>query len=343
MKAMVINQHGGLDVFQFRDRPEPTLREQEILIRVQATSVNPVDYKIRRGSMITRKFPLILGYDVSGTVVALGKAVSQFKLGDEVYASPNLFGDGANAQYVAVDSRTAALKPQSLDHVASAVLPLVCLTAWESLHARVRIPHGQTVLIHAGAGGVGHIAVQLAKLHGCRVITTAGRDESIGFCRETLKADEVIDYRATDFSARMMEITRGKGAPVILDFVGGEVFEKSMECIAVNGQLVTIVPTTTAAITDKLFLKNVSLHYEFMGAPTLYGIEPERQGEILRIIANLVDAGHLQPHISHRIPLSELAKGHELQEQGHVIGKVAVLVAEDEEMVVGGSEQQLSH
>jgi NADPH2:quinone reductase len=333
MKAMVINQHGGLDVFQFRDRPEPTLRERDILIRVQATSVNPVDYKIRRGGMITRKFPLILGYDVSGTVVAMGKAVSRFKLGDEVYASPNLFGDGANAQYVAVDSRTAALKPKSLDHVASAVLPLVSLAAWESLHERVRIPHGQTLLIHAGAGGVGHIAVQLAKLHGCRVITTAGRNESIGFCREILRTDEVIDYRTTDFSARMMEISRGKGAPVILDFVGGEVFEKSMECIAANGQLVTIVPTTTEAITDKLFIKNVSLYYEFMGAPTMYGIQPERQGEILRIIANLVDGGYLKPHISHRIPISELSKGHELQEQGHVMGKIAVLVAEDKEMV----------
>ena len=108
---MVINQHGSLDVFQFRDRPEPTLREQDILIRVQATSVNPLDYKIQRGDMITRKFPLILGYDVSGTVVALGKAVSRFKPGDEVYAAPNLFGDAANAQYVvAVDSRTARLR-----------------------------------------------------------------------------------------------------------------------------------------------------------------------------------------------------------------------------------------
>ncbi len=332
MKAMVINQQGGLDVFQLRERPEPTLREQDILIRVHATAVNPVDYKIRRGSMVTRKFPLILGYDVSGTVVALGKAVTQFKLGDEVYASPNLFGDGANAEYVAVDSRAAALKPKILDHVASAVLPLVSLTAWESLHERARIPHGQTVLIHAGAGGVGHIAVQLAKLHGCRVITTAGRDESIKFCRETLKADEVIDYRTTDFAERVMEIYHGKGCPVIMDFVGSEVFEKSMDCIAVNGQLVTIVPTTTTSINEKLFLKNATLYYEFMGAPMVYSIKPERQGEILTIIANLVDAGYLKPYVSEKIPLSDLSKGHELQEKGHVMGKIAVLVADDSGM-----------
>ena len=334
MKAMVINQQGGLDVFRLRERPEPSLREQDILIQVHATSVNPVDYKIRRGNMVTRKFPLILGYDVSGTVAALGKAVTQFKLGDEVYASPNLYGDGANGEYVAVDSRTAALKPKTLDHVSSAVFPLVCLTAWESLHERARIPHGQTVLIHAGAGGVGHIAVQLAKLHGCRVITTAGRDESIQFCKETLKADEVIDYRTTDFAERVMEIYQGKGCPVIMDFVGGEVFEKSMDCIAVNGQLVTIVPTTTASINDKLFLKNATLHYEFMGTPTVYNINPQKQGEILTIIANLVDAGYLRPHVSEKIPLSDLSKGHELQEKGHVMGKIAVLVAGDPGMEV---------
>src|SRR6185437_7199701 len=129
-------------------------------------------------------------------------------------------------ELVALDARSAARKPAALDHAAAAALPLVSQTAWQALHLRARIAPGQSVLIHAGAGGVGHIAVQLAKLHGCRVITTAGRDESLAFCREVLHADEVIDYRRTDFVERTKQLTDGRGVPVVLDTVGGEVFQK---------------------------------------------------------------------------------------------------------------------
>ena len=182
MRAMVIEEFGEPSVLKMKDMPEPELGEQDLLIEVYAAGLNPVDTKIRRGAHGEKQFPLTLGFDVSGVVRAVGERVEHFQEGDEVYASPSLARHGSNAEYVAVDARTAALKPKKLDHPQAAALPLATLTAWESLHDRAKIHPGETVLIHAGAGGVGHFAVQLAKLHGCRVITTASREESIALC-----------------------------------------------------------------------------------------------------------------------------------------------------------------
>ncbi len=326
MKAMVITAHGDPEVFALQDQPDPVVGDYDLLVAVRATSINPVDCRVRRASSVPRQFPLILGYDVSGIVVALGAQVTHFQMGDEVYASPNVFRPGANAEYVAVDSRSASRKPKNLDHAAAAALPLVALTAWEALHTRAQITAGESVLIHAGVGGVGHIAIQLAKLHGCRVITTAGRPESIAFCRDVLKADEVINYQTTDAAQRVLEMTDGKGCSLILDTVGGSVFEQSMDCIAINGQLVTIVPTTTDTIAQKLFLKNVTLHYTFMGVPTAYNLNPERHGKLLGALTNLVEAELLSPHIMRQIHWLDLPGGHRLQETGHVMGKIVVTV-----------------
>jgi NADPH2:quinone reductase len=324
---MVIREHGAPDVLKLEERPEPELRETDVLVEVHATSVNPTDTKTRlRGS--GREFPLLLGFDVSGIVVRCGPRATQWKPGDEIFASPNLFRNGANADYVAIDARSAARKPASVDHATAAVLPLVCQTAWEALHLHARIQPGQTVLIQAGAGGVGHIAVQLAKLHGCRVITTAGREESIAFCRDVLRADEVIDYRNTNVVERVKELTDGKGVPVAFDTVGGSVFLQCIDCVAVSGQVVTILGGSTS-IADRgqsLLYRNVSIHYEFMGIPTIHEIEPERPGQILAGIARLVDAGLLRPHVSHRFPLERVADGHAQVETGRTIGKVAIIV-----------------
>jgi NADPH:quinone reductase len=258
--------------------------------------------------------------------VRCGPSVKQWKAGDVVFAAPNLFRDGANADYVAIDGRSAARKPTTVDHVTAASLPLVSQTAWEALHLRARIQPGQTVLIHAGAGGVGHIALQLARLHGCRVITTAGREESIAFCRDVLHAEEVIDYRRTDFAERTQELTNGRGVPVIIDTVGGDVFQKSLECVSVNGQVVTILGSGTGDRGRGLLYKNVTIHYEFMGIPTAHEIEPERPGQILTGIAQLVDAGLLEPCVSHALPLERVAEGHRQIETGRTIGKVAITV-----------------
>jgi len=324
---MVIREHGAPGVLKLEELPEPELRDTDMLVEVRATSVNPVDTKVRQRAG-TREFPIVLGYDLSCVVVRCGPRATQWKPGDEIIATPNLFRNGANADYVAIDARSAARKPQSVDHATAAVLPLVSQTAWEALHLRARIHPGQTVLVHAGAGGVGHIAVQLARLHGCRVITTASREESIAFCRDVLRADEVIDYRKTNVVERIKEITDGKGLPVVFDTVGGDVFLQSIDCCAVNGQVVTILGASASTADRGQFLlyRNVTVHYEFVGIPTAYEIEPERPGHILAGISRLVDAGLLRPRVSHRFPLERVAEGHAQVETGRTLGKVAITV-----------------
>jgi NADPH2:quinone reductase len=184
------------------------------------------------------------------------------------------------------------------------------------------------VLIHGGAGGVGHIAVQLAKLHGCQVITTAGREESLAFCRDTLRADHVVDYRKEDVVERVQALTAGHGVPVAFDTVGGDGFVQCLDCVAVNGHVVTILGGSTDLKQrgQILLYRNVTISYEFMGIPTAHEIEPERPAQILATIARLVDAGALRPEVRHRFTLERLADAHRQVETGHTIGKVAVVV-----------------
>ena len=328
MRAMVQREHGAPDVLHLEDLPEPSLRDTDVLVEVHATSVNPVDTKVRARATVPREWPLLLGYDVSGVVVRCGSRATQWKPGDEIFAAPNLFRPGANAEYVALDARSAARKPATLDHATAAVLPLVSQTAWEALHLRARIQPGQAVLIHAGAGGVGHVAVQLAKLHGCRVIATAGREESLAFCRDVVRADEVIDYRRQDVVQAVQALTAGKGVPVALDTVGGDVFVQCLDCVGVNGHVVTILGGSTDLKQrgQALLYRNVTMSYEFMGIPTAHEIEPQRPGEILATIAKLADAGGLRPEVRHRFPLERLADAHRQVETGRTVGKVAVLV-----------------
>jgi NADPH2:quinone reductase len=323
---MVVTEFGPPEVLKLQQMPQPRPGPADLLIEVHAAALNPIDFKIRRGAFGKgRKFPFIPGYDVSGVVREMGPEAQGFKIGDAVYASPSLVRDGADAEFVCLDARTVAPKPAALDHLHAAALPLVTLTTWESLLLRARIQPGETVLIHAGGGGVGHVAVQLAKHHGCRVLTTASRDESIDLCRR-LGADVIINYAKEDFVERVKQETGGRGCPVILDAVGDQVFDRSLDCIAVNGRLITCVGTPSAEIAQKLFRKNATLYFEFMGAPTVYGVRLESQGEILRAAAKLVDDGKLKPHVSRVLELEELAEAHRLQESGHVTGKLVVRV-----------------
>jgi NADPH2:quinone reductase len=326
MRAIVVTEFGGPEVLQPKDMPVPVPGEHDLLIEVHACGLNPIDFKVRRGALAKgRQLPIILGFDVSGVVREVGKAVTAFHSGDEVYASPSLARNGANAEFVCVDARTAALKPKTLDHVQTAALPLVTLTAWEALLHRVRAQSGETILIHAGGGGVGHVAIQMAKLHGCRVITTAGRNESLELCRR-LGADVVINYTDTDFVQRVKEETAGRGCPVVFDTVGGETFDRSLDCVAVDGRIVTCVGSPSEKIAQKLFRINATLYFEFMGTPGVYGVRPESHGDILRRAAALVDQGKLKPFVSRVLNFEEVAEGHRLLESGHVTGKLVVLV-----------------
>jgi NADPH2:quinone reductase len=326
MKAVGIHEHGGHDKLVPLDLPRPTPGEHDLLVEVHASAVNPVDFKIRQGYIGKDALrPRVLGYDVSGVVVEVGKAVEGFKVGDAVFASPALVRHGADAEYVLVDYRTAAPKPHNLGHRDAAALPLVTLTAWESLHDHGRLHTDETVLIHAGGGGVGHIAIQLAKLHGSTVLTTASSDESIALCRK-LGADAVINHRTEDVVQRVREETGGALCDVVLDCVGGEAFKTSLDCVGVDGRLVTIVGVPDGADVNSLKPKNASLHMEFMGAATMWNIRPQRQGETLRTVTELVEAGRLTPHVSHVFPLDELAKAHEQQETGRTVGKIVITV-----------------
>jgi NADPH2:quinone reductase len=325
MRAVVVHQVGPPEVLQLGELPLPTPAPHDLLVAVHATSVNPVDTKIRLG-VRPRQMPLVLGYDVSGVVVACGAAVTDWQAGELVYGCPHLMRHGANAEFALLDARAAARKPTSIDHLHAACLPLVSLTAYEALHERARIKPGQWVLIHAGAGGVGHIAVQLAKLHGCRVITTAGRAESLAFCRDVLKADHVIDYHSVDFVAGVMELTQGAGAPVIFDTVGGDTLKRSIDCLSPCGNLVTITASDVGNAAAALLYKSATVHYEFMGARVAYDREPQQQGAILTGIAQLVDNGALHVHVSSEWTLETLAAAHREIETGHTIGKMAVRV-----------------
>src|SRR6185312_16504511 len=307
MRAILQREHGGPEVLQPADLPVPSPGRHQLLVAVHATSVNPVDTKVRRGGGASRPMPLVLGYDVSGVVTACGPDAGDWQPGELVFGCPNLFGPGANAESVLLDARAAARKPTSVDHTTAATLPLVALTAWEALHERARLRAGQTVLIHAGAGGVGHVAVQLARLAGCRVLTTAGRPESIAFCRDVLGADEVIDYRSQDFVARALDLTGKRGLDVVFDTVGDDTFRRSIDCVAPGGQLVTILPSTPGDRAPLLLYRSITVHYEFMGARVANDLEPGRQGAILSSIANLVDRGLLRPHVSAVFPLAQVA------------------------------------
>jgi NADPH2:quinone reductase len=326
MRAMVIHRHGGPDELRHEDRPVPRPGDDDLLVEVHATSVNPVDAKIRHGGGAPRTFPLTLGFDASGVVAACGARVRGFAPGDEVFGCPHLFKEGANAEYVLLDHRAVGRKPASVDHATAAALPLVGLTAWEALHDRARIAAGQTILIHAGAGGVGHVAVQLARLAGCRVVTTAGRPESIAFCRDTLGADETIDHARDDFTARVRELTGGRGLPVVLDTVGGDVFRRSIDCVAPLGQLVTILGDSAGDRGPQLLYRSITVHHEFMGARLAYDVDPAHQGAILTSLARLVDRGLLRPHVGARLPLAEVAEAHRRIETGRTIGKIVVTV-----------------
>ena len=303
----------------------------DILIKVLAAAINPVDCKTRMAPRWgNTEPPIVLGFDVCGTVAALGENVRGFSVGDRVLASPSLARPGSYAEFVAVDDRVVVKIADSVDVAEAAALPLVGLTAWESLFVHGGIKKGSkaAVLIHAGAGGVGHIAIQLAKESGCTVLTTAGREESKALCRE-VGADVVIDYREEDLVERVLGETGGRGCEVVLDTVGGKVFEGSLGCVAPYGKVVAIVPGVPGDGINALFAKNASIQFEFMGAPQLLGIdaEIERQGETLRELVVMLAAGTLKPHVSKVWEFGEIAEAHRQQESGRTLGKQVVAVS----------------
>jgi len=332
MKAVLMTGPGGPEALSVDQVAEPRLgTDRGLLVRLKAAGVNPVDTKLRsRGTFYPDRLPCILGCDGAGVVEAVGDSVSRFRVGDEVYfCNGGIGGEPGNyAEYALVDERFAAAKPETLSFAEAAAAPLVLITAWESLYDRARLQAGQTVLVHAGAGGVGHVAIQLAKQAGCRVCTTVSSEEKAAFVRR-LGADEVVDYKTTDFADDALAWTGGIGVDVALDTVGGATFVKSFEAVRHYGDLVTLLQPPADSDWKVARIRNLSISLELMLTPMYDGLTDARthQAEILEQASRLFDQETLKIQVSHTLPLAEAAQAHRLIEQGGMVGKI-VLVTE---------------
>ena len=309
MSAIRIHEFGGRDVLKYEQAPRPTPGTGEMLVRVHAAGVNPVDWKVRQsgGRMLNAKLPFTLGYDVSGVVEQMGEGLSQFRVGDEVFAYLSLSRGGGYAQYAIVKFDEAAKKPKKSSHVEAAAVPLAALTAWQALFDTAKLEKGQTILIHAGAGGVGHFAVQLAKWKGAKVIATASKD-NLGFLKQ-LGADETIDYR----SQRFEDVARD--VDVVLDSIGGDTQARSFGVLKKNGILVSIVGRPAPQKASDAGVRAA-------------GILVKPDADALAQIARLIDDGQVKPVVSTTLPLAEVARAHELSETGHARGKIVLVVTD---------------
>lgn len=330
MKCILMTQTGTPDVLQLAEAGKPYISSPgEVLVRIRAAGVNPVDTKLRsRGTYYPEKMPAILGCDGAGVVEAVGSGVSRFKPGDEVYYCYGGIGGhpGNYAEYNVVDESVLAHKPTRLDFVAAAAAPLVLITAWESLYDRARMKSGDTVLIHAGAGGVGHVAIQLAKAAGCTVITTVSSEDKAAFVKG-LGADHVLHYRNDDVVKRVSEITGGRGVDISFDTVGGKVLEQCFKCTRPYGDIVTLLQPGADTDWKQPRMYNQRLSLELMLSPLFYGWKEAlaHHGEILRECAKLFEQGRLRIHLAKTLPLNEAADAHRLIELGGMTGKIALV------------------
>ncbi len=331
MKAIVMTAPGGPDVLRLEDVPEPSLPTgRNVLVRLKAAGVNPVDTKLRsRGTYYPDRMACILGCDGAGIVQAVGDEVTRFKPGHEVYfCNGGIGGEPGNyAEFAVVDERFAAKKPEPISFEQAAAAPLVLITAWEALHDRACIHPNQNVLVHAGAGGVGHVAIQLAKHSHCRVCTTVSSPEKAAFVGE-LGADEVIDYRTTDFADASLAWTNGIGVDICFDTVGGGTFAKSFEAVRHYGDLVTILQPPSDTDWKVARIRNLRVSLELMLTPMYDGLLEARQHQarILEECTHLFNQEQLSVHLSHTLPLEEAAEAHRLIEQGGMMGKIALTI-----------------
>jgi NADPH:quinone reductase len=329
MKAILMTAAGKPDVLQLQEVTQPIPTNKEILVRILAAGVNPIDTKLRqRGTFYPEQMPAILGCDGAGIVEAIGSDVQKFHVGDEVYFCYGGLGShpGNYAEYTIVDERFVAFKPKSVSFTQAAAAPLVLITAWESLYERGRLEPGEKVLIHAGAGGVGHVAIQLAKLKGAEVATTVSSPQKANFVTK-LGADKVIFYQETDFVTATLDWTNGEGVDLVFETIGGDTLEKSFPAVRVYGDIVTILEPKANTAWKVARNRNLRLSLELMLTPMLSGnLEALiHHGEILQQCANWIDAGKLKIEVSQTFSLAQAAKAHAIIESGSVQGKLVLL------------------
>lgn len=309
MKAVIINHYGSPEVLRYADAEIPTLQADEILVRVSFAGVSPFDAHVRAGwfkDSTHYKLPIILGWELSGTVVTVGKEVKKFKIGDAVFAHPSVYRNGeAYAELVAIKESEAALKPSNVSHEQAAAVAMNGLTAWQALFDAAKLMEGQTILIHAAAGGVGHLAVQLAKWKGARVIGTASAGNR-QFLMD-LGADQFVDYAAEKFEESVKEVD------VVLDTLGGDILTKSFSILKKNGVVVSLVDFNQIKQVASFGVRGVNVI-----------VTPDT--EQLIQLSELMTAGKLRAHIAQIFPLKEVFKAHQLIDSGHGRGKILLKV-----------------
>jgi NADPH:quinone reductase-like Zn-dependent oxidoreductase len=308
MRAISQDTLGGPEVLREVRLERPVPRPNEVLVRVRAAGVNPTDWKHRANGGFLGEPPFVLGWDVAGTVEAVGIGVAAFRPGDEVFGMlPYPFGHGSHAEYVIAPARALVPKPAGIDHVQAGALPLVSLTAWQALVERADVRPGQRVLIHAAAGGVGHVAVQIAKARGAYVIGTASAGKH-DFLR-SIGVDEPVDYRRADFAEAVRDVD------AVLDTIGGDTALRSLRVLRPGGIVVSILP-----VGPEEFFREA----ERLGVRAVRMLVDADQGG-MRAVAGLVESGKLRATIAQTFPLSEAARAHEQGETGRTTGKLVLV------------------
>lgn len=327
MKAAILKEYGGSAPFEITELTKPDVRPGHVVVRVAASSVNTVDAKIRSlGSdlaPLSPALPAVLGMDFAGTIEAVGDGVEGFAVGDEVYGCAGGLADiqGALAEYMLADARLIARKPKSLSMREAAAIPLVGITAYEGL-TRAGVGDGQKILVHGGAGGVGHLAVQLAASMGAKVYATVSGSEQMEIIRSY--GATPINYRDQSVADYVKEHTSDAGFDVVFDSVGGANMVNSFDAAALNGQIVTTVAMVELDLTPAHF-KGLSIHVVFMLIPMLYDFKREAHGRILATLADMVDAGELKPLLDkQQFDLSQADEAHARLTSGQAIGKVVI-------------------
>jgi NADPH:quinone reductase-like Zn-dependent oxidoreductase len=306
MKAVLIHSFGGPEVLKVEEVPVPKPGANDVLVRVRAGGVNPVDWKLREGLLPSARMPMTMGIDFSGTIEAVGAAVKNFSVGEEVFGQVEADDIGSYAEFCVAPESACAAKPDSLDHVHAAALPVAGLTAWQTLFDLGELQAGQTVLIHAAAGGVGSFAVQFAKWKKARVIGTAST-QSIALVRE-LGADEVIDYRTTKFEDAVRDVD------MVLDTVGKDTQERSLKVLKRGGIIVSTVQPPPQEKLDQFGVRGVM-------------IRQKPNGEQLQKIGELVASGVVKVNIEAVMPVEQARAAQERSQTGHAHGKIVLQVA----------------
>lgn len=318
MKAITLNKFGGPDAFELTEVPKPVPGAGEVLVCVHATSINPLDYQVRRGDYVDYvPLPAITGHDVSGVVEEVGAGVTAFVPGDEVWYTPQIFdGPGSYAEYHVANANIVGKKPVSLSHLEAATLTLVGGTAWEALVGRAALRVGESILVHGGAGGVGHVAIQVAKAIGARVLTTV-RKEQFEFAR-SVGADVAIDFESEDYVDAVMRETDGRGVDVVFDTIGGDTLSRSPDVLAQLGRLISIVDIAQPQNLISAWARNASYHFVFTR---------QNRGK-LDELSTLVERGQLRPYVGAVYALADIPAAHARLEKRNngLLGKIAIAV-----------------